>query len=192
MKITSLCLIITLLFAGDLAMAIEEPEYEVLSEADTYEIRRYAPYIVAEVDVDGDADSAGSKAFRILAGYIFGDNEGDTRMKMTAPVASQPAGGDANRHTYAFVMERKYTLESLPRPNDPRIRLSEVEPRTMAAVRYSGRWTEKNYRQHLAELRQALAADGVATRGEPLLARYNSPFTPWFLRRNEVLLELDD
>ncbi|MBT8067007.1 MAG: heme-binding protein [Gammaproteobacteria bacterium] len=173
-------------------MAIEEPEYEVLSETDIYEIRRYAPYIVAEVDVDGDVDSAGNKAFRILAGYIFGDNDDDTRMKMTAPVASQPAGDNANRHTYAFVMERKYTLESLPRPNDPRIRLSEIEPRTMAAVRYSGRWTEKNYRQHLAELRQALAADGVATRGEPLLARYNSPFTPWFLRRNEVLLELDD
>ena len=111
---------------------------------------------------------------------------------MTAPVASQPAGDDANRYTYAFVMERKYTLESLPRPDDPRIRLSEVEPISMAAVRYTGRWTEKNYRQHLAELRQALAADGVATRGEPLLARYNSPFTPWFLRRNEILLELDD
>lgn len=192
MKITSLWLIMILLFAADPAMAIEEPEYEVLSETDIYEIRRYAPYIVAEVDVDGDAGSAGNKAFRILAGYIFGDNEDDTRMKMTAPVGSQPAGDDANRYTYAFVMERKYTLESLPRPDDPRIRLSEVEPRSMAAVRYTGRWTEKNYRQHLAELRQALAADGVATRGEPLLARYNSPFTPWFLRRNEILLELDD
>ena len=190
MKIIRLCLTISLLFAGGHAMAIEEPEYDVLSKTDTYEIRRYEPYIVAEVDVEGDAGRAGNSAFRILAGYIFGDNQDDVRMKMTAPVESHSAGADTNLTTYAFIMERKYTLASLPRPNDPRIRLLKVEPRTMAAIRYSGRWSEKNYRQHLAQLRQALSADGLKTKGEPLLARYNSPVTPWFLRRNEILLEL--
>ena len=191
MKTLKIYLMGILLLAGDLAMAIEEPDYEVLSETDSYEIRRYAPYIVARVDVEGDAGSAGNEAFRILAGYIFGDNQEDAKMKMTAPVESQRSGSDTDRYTYAFVMESKYTMESLPRPNDPRIRLSEVEPKTVAAVRYSGRWTENNYRRHLAKLRSALSADGVTTRGEPMLARYNSPFTPWFLRRNEILLELD-
>lgn len=192
MKTLALILSTVLLLAGDLAMAIEEPEYEVLRKSDTYEIRRYEPYIVAEVDVGSDGESGGNSAFRILAGYIFGDNQSDERMSMTAPVASQKAANDTDLYTYAFVMERKYTMESLPLPNDPRIRLTEVEPRTVAAIRYSGRWTEKNYRRHLATLREALSADGVATRGEPMLARYDSPFKPWFLRRNEILLEIDE
>lgn len=189
MKSFAIFLTTILLLAGDLAMATEEPEYEVLRKSDSYEVRRYAPYIVAEVDVDG---SAGNKAFRILAGYIFGDNQGDEKMKMTAPVESQRIGNEADRYTYRFVMERKYTMESLPKPSDPNIRLKEVEPRTVAAVRYSGRWTEGNYRRHLAKLREALEKDGVATNGEPMLARYDSPFTPWFMRRNEILLEIDE
>ena len=192
MKTLASFLTIILLLAGDLAVATEEPEYEVLRKTDAYEIRKYAPYIVAEVDVEGDAGSAGGKAFRILAGYIFGDNQDDERMNMTAPVESQQAASDTDLHTYAFVMESKYTMETLPRPNDSRIRLKRVEPKTVAAVRYSGRWTDKNYRRHLAEFERALSSDGVATQGEPMLARYDSPFTPWFMRRNEIMLEIDE
>jgi hypothetical protein len=191
-------------FSGQLAMAIEEPAYEVLLETKHYEIRRYQPYIVAEVDVDADFKRAGNSAFRVLAGYIFGDNEPQqkmqmtapvesregVRMNMTAPVTSQPTDGDGP-FTYAFVMERKYTMETLPKPTNPDIRLVQRPARVMAVHRYSGGWSEGRYEQHERILLDALATDRVEVTGTPVFARYNAPFTPWFLRRNEVMVEVD-
>jgi hypothetical protein len=190
------------------AMALEEPEFELLQTADDYEVRRYADYIVAEVDVAADTmDDAGNDAFRVLAGYIFGKNEPGEKMSMTAPVESRPSengvrmnmtapvesrpAGDGNAYTYAFVMERQYTLETLPKPLDPRIHLTARPSRVMAVRRYSGSWSEKNYRKNETALLDALRAAAVRTIGVPELARYNSPFTPWFLRRNEVMIEID-
>lgn len=196
-----------LLIAGRNAMALEEPSYVVVKEAADYEIRRYAPYLVAEVDVRGDFESAGNPAFRALAGYIFGDNQPAEKMRMTAPVESQRAAtgiamsmtapvtsaegpGDDETYTYAFVMERQYTLETLPRPLNPEIRIVERPERFVAARRYSGRWTRDNYRENEAALLRALAADGVSVVGPPVLARYDAPFKPFFLRRNEVLVDI--
>jgi hypothetical protein len=189
-----------------MTMAYEEPSYEVLEQADEYEVRRYAPYLVAEVDVEGDFGEAGNKAFRLLSGYIFGDNQTEEKMSMTAPVESRPreegvrmsmtapvtsTASAIDEYTYAFVMERKYTLDTLPQPRDPRIRLEEQAARLMAVRRYSGRWTEGNYRKNEAKLVEALSADGRRPIGAPILARYNSPFTPWFMRRNEVMVEIE-
>ncbi len=170
-------------------MAIEEPNYKILKSADTYEIRHYDPYIVAEVDINASAREAGNRAFSILAGYIFGKNADQKKMKMTAPVSTEdlPGGG----YTYAFVMEGKYSMDTLPAPNDPRIRLVQKSPQVVAVHRYSGLWTEGNYARNIEKLRQALAADNIVVTGEPMLARYNSPFTPWFARRNEVLIEVE-
>ena len=188
------------------SMAIEEPSYEVLERASAYEVRRYAPYLVAEVDVEGDFGEAGNKAFRLLSGYIFGENQTEEKMSMTAPVESRPkeegvrmsmtapvisATSVSDEYTYAFVMQRKYTLDTLPQPRDPRIRLEEHPGRGMAARRYSGRWTEENYRKNEAKLMEALFADGRRPIGAPILARYNSPFTPWFMRRNEVMVQIE-
>jgi len=199
-----LILIALIAMAGE-AMALEEPHYEVLETGAEYELRRYAPYLVAEVDVDGDYGEAGGKAFRILAGYIFGDNlvsekmqmtapvestEKSVKMAMTAPVTSTAASGSEGMLTFAFVMERKYTRETLPVPRDSRIRIVERPGRTMAAHTYSGRWTANNDRNHRETLQRALARDAVETVGEPVFARYNAPFVPWFLRRNEVLIEV--
>lgn len=189
-------------------MAIEQPDFDVLEERKDYEIRRYSPYLVAETIVEGDFKDAGNDAFRILAGYIFGDNtaaekmnmtapvesgqaDDSVAMNMTAPVTSQPTGDEIGRYTYRFVMESKYTMETLPQPNDTRVRIREVEARTMAVLGYSGFWTRSNYEKHRQELLSALEEDGIETLSEPLLARYNSPFTPWFLRRNEVMVEID-
>ena len=174
------------------AMAIEEPEFEVLQSHDDYEVRRYVPHIVAEVDVAGDDGDPGRAAFRILAGYIFGDNEAETKMSMTAPVTSQAVGDDEKAlYTYAFFMESEYTMETLPKPVDTRIRLVEKPARVIAARRYSGRWSASNYHKNEAALMAALADDGVVLAGEPYLARYNSPFTLWFMRRNELLVEIE-
>jgi hypothetical protein len=175
-----------LILISSTAMAIEEPEYAVIEEYDDFELRFYDSYIVAEVDVDGDFEDSGNSAFRILAGYIFGDNAASEKMAMTAPVASQPA----ELTTYSFVMEKKYTMETLPAPNDERIRIREMPKRTMAVRQYSGRWTETKYEQNESALREALAAQGIQTVGGPVLARYNSPFSLPVLRRNEVMYEI--
>jgi hypothetical protein len=174
--------------AGQSAVALEEPEYEVIAETAAYEVRRYQPYVVAEVDVRGK--SADSQGFRALAGYIFGDNEASEKMQMTAPVESREAD-DGNDITYAFVMESKYTLETLPNPNNERIRLRNKPSRVVAALRFSGRWTEANVAKHERQLLSALQADGITRLGKLELARYNSPFTPWFLRRNELMVAID-
>ena len=194
--------------SGGNAVAIEEPEYEVLEKRDGYEIRQYSPYIVAETVVQGGFKEAGNTAFRILAGYIFGDNSAKEKMSMTAPVESRPADDGvkmsmtapvtsqraddgSDQFAYRFVMERKYTLDTLPEPNDPRVQLREVEARTVAVNRYSGSWSQSNYDEHETELLTALRKDGIDAIGEPTLARYNGPFTPWFLRRNEVMIDIN-
>jgi hypothetical protein len=163
-------------------MAIEEPDYEVLHVSGDVEFRRYAPYIVAEATVSGDA--ADRRAFKLLAGYIFGNNDAGEKMAMTAPVETR--GED-----YAFVMERKYSMETLPQPEDNRIQLRTKPARVVAVRRFSGRWTDRNFERHRKALLDDLAKLGVEITGEPELARYNGPFTPWFLRRNEFIAPVD-
>lgn len=205
------CQLKTLLWAVPFVMlpvvatALEEPEYTVIGTYDAFELRHYPPYLVAEVDVPGGFDDGGNGAFRILAGYIFGDNQSAEKMKMTAPVEATPGGSsekmamtapvtatDAENGmtTFAFVMERKYTAESLPVPNDDRIRIREMPERTMAVRRYSGRWTQSRFRDNLGTLEQSLADAGLKAVGEPVLARYNSPFSLPMFRRNEVMIEV--
>jgi hypothetical protein len=188
------------------AMAYEEPEYRVLAEREEYEIRAYEPYLVAETVVEGDYGESGSKGFRILAGYIFGDNKVSEKMAMTAPVTREPAESvkmnmtvpviservaEAERYRYQFVMERKYTRETLPVPDDERVTIREIPARTMAVHRYSGRWTAANFEKHTAILLRALERDGIEIVGTPGSAAYNAPFMPPFLRRNEVLVEIE-
>lgn len=174
-------------FTGQSAMAIEEPKYQLLAEQQDYEVRRYEPYLVAEVDVRGE--SADSEGFRTLASYIFGDNESNEKMPMTAPVESRGAeAGDAK--TYGFVMPSTYTMDTLPSPDNDRIRIREKPARVVAVRRFSGRWTEANFSRHERELLEALRADDIDTLGDVELARYNGPFTPWFLRRNELIVPI--
>ena len=204
-EVRSLILFAILTLAiGDLALALEEPAFEVVAVRDDYEVRRYEPYIVAEVDVVASSEQgAGNTAFGILAGYIFGDNRKRTKMAMTAPVESTQAGekmsmtapvesvATGGTYTYAFVMERKYTLDTLPEPVDPRIRIVTRPARHVAVLRYSGSWSEKNSRRHQAELMRALDADGLAPEGPVTLARFNSPFALPVFRRNEIQVEVD-
>ena len=174
--------LLTISLVGADALALEEPSYEVLSSVGDIEFRRYEPYVVAEVSVDGEAPDR--RAFKILAGYIFGDNAQGEKMNMTAPVETR--GSD-----HAFVMERKYSLQSLPRPNDERIHIVERDARVVAVLRFSGRWSDANIRRHERRLVDELDALDVKMTGSPELARYNSPFTPWFLRRNEIIVPVD-
>ncbi len=174
--------------------AIEEPDYEVIRTFDNVELRRYAPYVVAEVVLDTPAEDAGSQAFPILAGYIFGKNKGEKKFAMTAPVTQTAApvtqAAAAGGTRVEFVLPKGVTLATAPEPVDPRVQLRVVPAATWAVIRYSGTWSQSNYLEHLAELKASLDAAGVATQGEPVFARYDAPFTPWFMRRNEVWLAL--
>jgi hypothetical protein len=88
-------------------------------------------------------------------------------------------------------MERKYTMETLPKPEDERVQLRRKEPRIVAVRQFSGRWTERNISRHREALLKELTELGIEVTGSPELARYNSPFTPWFLRRNEIIVPVE-
>ena len=113
------------------------------------------------------------------------------KIAMTVPVSQTPQS-DSGTYVFSFVMPAKYTRETLPAPIDPRIQIQEVSGKLMAARKYSGSWCETNYRENESSLLRALKQAGLESRGEPIFARYNSPFTLWFLRRNEVLIEVEE
>jgi len=182
--------------------AIEEPEFQVVRELADIEMRQYAAYTVAQVIVAGPADEAGNQAFPILAGYIFGKNKGERKFAMTAPVtqAAVPIKLEmtapvtqtalASGFLVQFVLPKGVTVASAPEPLDARVQLREVSPSLVAVIRYSGLWSKSNYNEHLAKLQAALRAADLAWTGEPVYSRYNAPFTPWFMRRNEIWLHL--
>jgi hypothetical protein len=190
-----------LLAASPTAMAIEKPSYRVVERREAFEVREYAAHVVAETVVGGSREEAGNAGFRILAGYIFGKNRGEKKIAMTAPVTqSEPAkiamtapvtqAGQEGRWIIQFMMPSAYTLETLPEPLDPAVSFRVVPARRVAAHGYSGTWSASRYEEHLATLRAALDAAGLVAVGEPIWARYDPPYMPWFLRTNEILLEL--
>ncbi|MBK9704975.1 MAG: heme-binding protein [Betaproteobacteria bacterium] len=188
---------------ASVATATEEPAYTVIQQHEGIEVRSYAPYLVAEVVVPGPADAAGNQGFRILAAYIFGKNRGERRIEMTAPVTQAPEPrtiamtapvtqvATETGYVIQFKMPAEFTLATLPEPLDPQVRLKEVPGGRFAVIRYSGAWSEGNYSEHLAELRQGVEAAGIRTRGEPIYSRYDAPFVPWFMRRNEIWLQVE-
>lgn len=198
------------LTAAESSMAkTETPDYKMIETTDNnIEIRRYEPMIVAEVTVGGDRQEAASAAFRVLANFIFGDNEAQEDVAMTAPVVQEreskggsekiamtapvvQAATDADEWRVAFIMPSKYDLETLPRPNDDRIRIERMPARRAAAIRFSGRLTDENFSKHEQELSVFLEGRGITAADGPVFAYYNGPFTPFFLRRNEVIYWLD-
>jgi len=182
--------------------ATEEPEYRVVRTFAEFEVRQYAAYTVAEVVVPGPADEAGGQAFPVLAGYIFGKNKGEKKFAMTAPVtqASAPAKlpmtapvtqtASSAGFLVQFVLPKGVTAADAPEPLDARIQLRDVAACEVAVIRYSGFWSESNYAEHLGKLQSALRAAGLTWTGEPVFSRYDAPFKPWFMRRNEIWLRL--
>jgi hypothetical protein len=198
-----LLLVLGVLFIGAWdGMAIEEAAFEVVKRDGDFEIRAYAPHIVAETLVEGTLEDAGNKAFGILFRYISGDNTARSKVAMTAPVKQErsrekiamtaPVGQERVQEKWAvsFMMPASYTLETLPVPENPNVRLRQVPARRLAAVCYSGTWSEKNYLKHKQALQEWMDGQGLKAGGTPVWARYNPPFMPWFLRRNEILIPL--
>lgn len=180
----------------------EQQPYDVVTRFPHFEVRRYPAHLVAEVEVDASFTRAGNEAFGVLVAFIPGRNstrgkvamtapvvqeEAPTKIAMTAPVVQQP-GAELGRHVVAFVMPAEYTLETLPTPSDPRIQVRQVPAQVAAAKGFAGRWTEQIYQRKLAGLRTAVEQAGLEVDGAPRFARFDPPWTPWFRRRNEVVL----
>ena len=178
----------------------EEQPYSVVERYAAFEVRRYPAHVVAEVTVRGSFDEAGNLAFRTLLGYISGQNASAQKVDMTAPVVQERArpqklamtapvaqtelaGGE---HVIAFVLPAAVTPETAPVPTNSTVHIRAVPDRLTAVSRFSGRWSESAYRTHLAELATAIDAVGLHPVGEPRFARFDPPYKPWFMRRNEV------
>ena len=168
-------------------MAVDEPPFRVIESAGTLEVRDYPALVVAEVSVAGDQDEAGNRGFRLLAGYIFGGNTRKQSIAMTAPVVQSEQAG---AWTVRFIMPQGETLASLPTPNDARVHLVAIPPARFAVVRFSGLAFAGDVAKRTEELRAYVTQHHWQTIGAPVLARYNPPWTPWFMRRNEVMLPL--
>ncbi len=200
---TILCMGLFLITTPGEIMANEEAKYTVIQSDGSFELRQYDAHLVAETLVEGDFDEAGNEGFRRLFKYISGENQKKQAISMTAPV-SQDASSEKIAMTapvnqertggqwrIAFLMPSEYTLETLPQPLDPKVLLKKVPARRMAAITYSGTWSRKRYEEKKALLEAFMQKQNWRPIGEPVFARYNSPFTLWFLRRNEVLIPVD-
>ena len=189
-------------------LSLPEPDFEVVAEGDGFELRRYAPFNVAQVQVTADFDGASDRAFEPLVSYIQGGNSGGRNLPMMAPVNQQPlatgtltdgplsdgrlSDGIERDWLVQFVMPKEYPMSYLPAPADERVSLLRLPSRLMAVKRYRGGWGEARYREQEEDLLAAVYASGRSVIGEPIFARYNVSFVPGFLRRNEVLVEVAD
>jgi SOUL heme-binding protein len=198
------------------AMAIEEPRYELIEKSGEIELRAYAPMIIAEAVVEGTLDQASNQGFRLIADYIFGGNiarsgaagekiamtapviveskaEPKTepqsqKIEMTAPVTVEPKGGADNQWRIHFVMPSKYTLATLPTPKNPRVTLKEMPAQKSAVIVYSGFNGEEKLKQKTAALQAWMSERKLVATSAPQLARYDPPWTLPFMRRNELMI----
>ena len=156
---------------------VKEVQYRLIKKLNKVEIRFYEKLIIAEVDGYGDG------GFNLLFDYISGNNTTKTNLEMTAPVLSE-------KESIAFVMPEEYTLENTPEPNDERIRIKKMPERYVAALKFRGRWTPSNFTGKSKQLLKELEKSNIKTKGNIFTMRYSGPLTPWFLRRNEVAVEI--
>ena len=196
-SLLGLIALLTLMTGGTL-MAIEEAKYQVVMKEGKFEIREYESHILAEVEIKGDMEGTSSQAFRPLFKYISGENRVQEKVAMTTPVSQEAANAKISMTTpvsqersaeawaISFMMPATYTMETIPIPTNPRIKIREVPPRQVAIIQYSGRWTESGYLKHKQALEAWIQSEGWSINGSAIWARFNAPYTPWFMRRNEV------
>ena len=199
-SIIALILVVGVL-AGPVMSNVEKPDYKVIQSEQNIEIRQYEPMIIAEVEVDGKREDAIRDGFRLLADYIFGNNtvqqvismtapvqqKENQKIAMTAPVQQQSMG---KSWRMSFVMPSKYRLDSLPVPNNNRVRLKEILTKKFVVIEFSGTNSNENVTEHENQLMNYIEANQINIIGSPKYAFYNAPWTLPFLRRNEVMIEI--
>ena len=197
---------ITLTFMGAV-MAIEEPKFSVLEKNPPFELRSYAPMILAEAQTEGDLDEASSQGFRLIAGYIFGQNQVSEKIAMTVPVAVEEQApksakiamtapvnieSNAGKWTVSFVMPSEYTMESLPKPLNPRVQLRQIPAVKRAVIIFTGFNSENKVAEKTLELEEWMRSKNLQAVGVPRFARYNPPWSIPFMRRNEIMIDVRD
>jgi hypothetical protein len=192
---------------GFIGSRVEQADYTVVKTMNGYEIREYASHIVAQTTVQGSYGESMSNGFRIVAGYIFGGNTKKESIAMTAPVVAQKGEGaqaseriamtapvvataEGDSHVISFGMPRSYTLETLPKPNDPRVKIVMIPAKKYAVVRFSWYRSDARVKSMQEKLLSALARDGIVAEGSTAYAGYNAPWTPPWMTRNEVFVEV--
>jgi hypothetical protein len=196
-------------------MATEEPSYKVLVTDSPFEIRQYTPMLIAETVVEGDMDEASSKGFRLIADFIFGNNQvSDSQLKskiaMTAPVTAQPQSSkismtapvtlepnsaamtmqSANQWRISFVMPSQYTMETIPKPKNDAVRLKEIPSKYFAVHSYSGFNTLARVQSKTDETLAWAGQRSLKIIGTPQISRYDPPWTLPMFRRNEIMVEI--
>jgi hypothetical protein len=204
--IKSVLIGIALILAGSV-MAVEEPKFTVLEKTPPFELRSYAPMILAEVEVEGDMDEASRQGFHLIAAYIFGQNQVSEKIAMTAPVVVEEQApkstkiamtapvtieSKAGKWTVAFVMPAEYTMDSLPKPLNSKVQLREIPAIKRAVVTFSGFYDENKVAERTLELQEWMSTKNLQPTGIPKFARYNPPWTLPFFRRNEILIDVRD
>ena len=187
---------------GPIVSNVEQPKFTVVTRSGDVEIRDYAPMIVAEAEVIGDRREAISKGFRTIADYIFGNNTAAQKVAMTAPVSQQASEkiamtapvtqqADGNSWRVRFVMPSHYTMDTLPKPNNPAVILKEIPSTRFAVIRFSGMAGADSLKRNTDKLTAFVKAKGLSPPSPPTYAFYNPPWTLPVLRRNEVLVEIE-
>lgn len=186
---------------GYFSSRVEQAAYSVLKKAKGYEIRRYPAHLEAQTVVNASYDEALGRGFSTIAAYIFGNNKSRTRVDMTAPVlertsqkiamtAPVSSRKEGAQMTVAFVMPSEYTIDTLPEPEDPRVKITEVPEQSVAALRFSWYRSARRIASKKDELLALLKRDGITVEGEPAYAGYNAPWSPPWLNRHEVLIKV--
>ncbi len=180
----------------------ETLNYSVIKKENAFELRQYPAHITAEVEVaDISYQKAIYRGFSTLAGYIFGENNTSMEIAMTSPVQvgntqkiamTKPVtvSGDGI-FVVAFIMPSEFTLETLPTPKNPAIYFNRIDPQTMATIRFIGFFREGKVRKAKQRLKQWLEKEKLETKGDFIVSRYNPPWVPWFLARNEVMVQIE-
>ena len=169
---------------------VESARYEEAGRINEIELREYQELVLATVT--GVSDNS---AFGILFNYISGKNRKQKKIPMTAPVITSEkiemtAPVISDHDSFSFVMPLKYKPEDIPEPLDTRITIRRIPARKLAVIRFKGYAKEKSVNEVKSRLLSILQKSGTAVVGEPFLMRYNSPWTPGFMRRNEVGIEI--
>ncbi len=201
-SIIALILIVGGLLAGPVMSNVEKPDYKVIQTERNIEIRQYEPMIIAEVEVDGKREDAIREGFRLIADYIFGNNTVQRDIAMTAPVQQQesqkiamtaPVQQQSTGRSWqiSFVMPSKYSMETLPEPKNDRVRLKEIMTKKFVVIKFSGTNSNENVTEHENQLMKYIESNQIKIIDSPKYAFYNAPWTLPFMRRNEVMIEIN-
>lgn len=183
-----LSILIILASIGPIMSRVEHQNYNVVSSNQSIEIRSYYSNIIAEVEVQGERKQALSKGFKVLASYIFGDNQSQAKIAMTAPVQQQYLN---DRWSVSFIMPIKYTLKNLPKPISHQVNIKKVPAKTFIVIRFSGRNNRENLANHEKKLTQHMKEHHLKSLSPAKYAFYHPPWTLPFMRRNEIMFEIN-